>query len=102
MTDCYLESRETDAWSAVGRDLLVSELGRRRSAVTEAFHVSEDALRNGEELTAHQIRDMRRALNMARLAVETHAARVADGVDSWDDDDVPEMPYGVYRHVLES
>jgi uncharacterized protein YbaA (DUF1428 family) len=57
--------------------------------------------RSVRTLPARQVRDARRALNEARAVVKEHVATVSDETVAWGQP-VPDMPYGVYRRVLEA
>jgi len=99
----------SDEWDQVGRELLHGELAEQRFALDAAFRDAEEALygefdgegRYAGELDAEHVIELRRCLNRARRVVENHAARVTDGVEPWGEP-VPDMPYGVYREVLET
>lgn len=98
----------SDEWEHVGRELLHGELAEQRFALDTAFRDAEEALavlddteNYAGELNAEHVIELRRCLNRARRVVENHAARVTDGVEPWGEP-VPDMPYGVYREVLEA
>lgn len=98
----------SDEWDHVGRELLRHQLAEERFALEAAFRDAEERLAtlddDGEhvgELTVAEIIELRRCLNRARRVVENYAVRVTDDVEPWDEP-VPDMPYGVYRQILEA
>jgi len=91
---------ESTTWEQVGRDAVAGELTEARYDVDGAFRELEETLRDGEQLDERQVRDARMALNQARRVLEEHVATVTDGTTAWGEP-VPDMPYGVYRRVVE-
>lgn len=91
---------ESTTWEHVGRDAVAGELVEARYDVDGAFRELEKTLRDGERLDERQVRDARMALNQARRVLEEHVATVTEGTTAWGEP-APDMPYGVYRRVVE-
>lgn len=92
---------ESATWEQVGRDAVAGELVEARYEVDGVFRELEEALRDGGQVDERQVRDARMALNQARRVLEEHVAVATDGTSAWGEP-VPDMPYGVYREVLET
>jgi len=91
---------ESATWEQVGRDAVAGELVEARYEVDEAFRELEETLRDSGQVDERQVRDARMALNQARRVLEEHVATTTDGASAWGEP-VPDMPYGVYRRVVE-
>lgn len=97
----HLALAESATWEDVGRTAVGGELFEARHDVDAAFHDLEETLRAGEAIDERQVRDARMALNEARRILEEHVATVADGTTAWGQP-IPNMPYSVYRQVVET
>lgn len=97
----------SDEWGRVGRELLHGELSGRRLELDAAFRDAEGTLAGHDtgtpyagDLDADDVRALRQALNRARRAVETYAARVVDDVEPWGEPR-PEIPMAVLWELAE-
>ncbi|KOX92138.1 hypothetical protein [Halorubrum tropicale] len=92
------EEENEAGWEAGGRRMLQSRAGMLRSQITDAFYDVEEAARSGEEITEEEVRELRSALNQARIHVEEELAPIA-GVESFGGP-LPMFPNRALREML--
>jgi hypothetical protein len=84
---------DADPWAAIGRALLARELAAAGADTHTAAVRVADRLEAGDDVTAADVREVRRSLNRTRRLVEDHLATAVGGTDPWAD---PGHPMPVY------
>lgn len=99
--DDETDGPECELWDRVGRKAAAMELEGARYDADDALHsLTVETMFRGEDPTPEQVREARRELNHVRRVLEQYIAPAA-GCEEWGEP-VPDMPYSVYRDVVES